>query len=239
MVHAAIQRMRDKPFRFQIVGRAVDSGERHAAEPDRRNAQVAAAEFAANIAWNLLHVASPKLRRRPQIWGFLTKSNRHVALHTTTRDDRAMSYRIKAASAAQDVADARKLIRAYTDALGIDLTFQDLEGGSPTCREYAPPGGALLIGRDDAGAAIGCVGCERSATACAKMKRLYVTPAARKTPWPRPFGIGHRKGARTWLSRDAARYDLRHGGGHRRLSCARFSPHPALLRHARSPTRSS
>ena len=32
-----------------------------------------------------------------------------------------MSYRIKAASAAQDVADARKLIRAYTDALGIDL----------------------------------------------------------------------------------------------------------------------
>lgn len=93
-----------------------------------------------------------------------------------------MSYRIKAASAAQDVADARKLIRAYTDALGIDLTFQDLEGELANLPgEYAPPGGALLIGRDDAGAAIGCVGLRKIGDGLCEMKRLYVTPAARKT----------------------------------------------------------
>ena len=93
-----------------------------------------------------------------------------------------MSYRIKAASAAQDVADARKLIRAYTDALGIDLTFQDLEGELDNLPgEYAPPGGALLIGRDDAGAAIGCVGLRKIGDGLCEMKRLYVTPAARKT----------------------------------------------------------
>ena len=91
-----------------------------------------------------------------------------------------MSYRIKAASAAQDVADARKLIRAYTDALGIDLTFQDLEGELDNLPgEYAPPGGALLIGRDDAGAAIGCVGLRKIGDGLCEMKRLYVTPAAR------------------------------------------------------------
>ncbi len=103
-------------------------------------------------------------------------------MHTPSRDDRRMSYRIKAASAAQDVADARRLIRAYTDALGIDLAFQDLEGELANLPgQYSPPDGAVLIGRDDSGAAIGCVGLRKIGAGVCEMKRLYVAPQARKT----------------------------------------------------------
>lgn len=44
---------------------------------------------------------------------------------------------------------------------------------------YEPPGGVLLLARDDVGSALGCVGlCESTVDTC-EMRRLYVRPAAR------------------------------------------------------------
>jgi ribosomal protein S18 acetylase RimI-like enzyme len=68
--------------------------------------------------------------------------------------------------------------------LGIDLSFQgfeeevrDLPGG------YAPPGGALLLAKEEAPGktpqALGCVAVRRIDAETAEMKRLYLRSAAR------------------------------------------------------------
>ena len=73
------------------------------------------------------------------------------------------------------------MFRAYAASLPIDLGYQDFETELSTLPgKYAAPGGALLLARDAAGAAIGCVALRPMADAgCCEMKRLYVAPAAR------------------------------------------------------------
>ncbi|WP_298960430.1 GNAT family N-acetyltransferase [uncultured Methylobacterium sp.] len=80
-----------------------------------------------------------------------------------------------------DLADAATLFRAYAASLSVDLGYQGFEAevaGLPGA--YAPPGGALLLARDAAGTALGCVALRPLAPPdVCEMKRLYLAPAAR------------------------------------------------------------
>lgn len=94
--------------------------------------------------------------------------------------------RIVQAAEPWQIEQARTLIREYTNALGIDLGFQDFEqemAGFPGA--YAPPGGRLLLALDGSEAA-GCVGIRGLEPDTCEMKRLYIRPAYR----------GHRLGRR-------------------------------------------
>ena len=79
----------------------------------------------------------------------------------------------------EDVEAVRRLFLEYQESLGVDLCFQgfdrelaELPGG------YAPPGGRLLVARDD-GAVVACVALRRLDAATCEMKRLYVQPSHR------------------------------------------------------------
>lgn len=93
----------------------------------------------------------------------------------------ALRIAIRRAEAPEDLADARRLFRAYVDGLGVDLSFQgvaDEIAGLPGA--YAPPAGALLLARDEGGAALGCVAVRPlGQDGVCEMKRLYVVPEAR------------------------------------------------------------
>jgi putative acetyltransferase len=78
----------------------------------------------------------------------------------------------------EQIAAARALIREYSQSLGVDLCFQNIEeelAGLPG--EYAPPRGALFVALID-GKAAGCVALRPLDSAdypnAAEMKRLYV-----------------------------------------------------------------
>jgi ribosomal protein S18 acetylase RimI-like enzyme len=92
----------------------------------------------------------------------------------------AQGVRIAPARAA-DIAAARALFLDYAASLSVDLAYQDFPAevaGLPGA--YAPPRGALLLARDAAGGAVGCVALRPMAQAgLAEIKRLYVTPAGR------------------------------------------------------------
>lgn len=68
----------------------------------------------------------------------------------------------------------RQLFREYEAWLGVDLCFQGFEeelAGLPG--EYAPPGGALFLARDETDVA-GCAALRRESEATGEMKRLFV-----------------------------------------------------------------
>ncbi len=92
-------------------------------------------------------------------------------------------FTIRAAAAQADFADAARLFRAYADALPVDLSYQDFASelaGLPG--KYAGPRGAILLARDPAGVATGCVGIRPLPdTGCCEMKRLFTLPVARGT----------------------------------------------------------
>jgi putative acetyltransferase len=80
------------------------------------------------------------------------------------------------AHAPEDVAQVRRLFRAYADWLEVDLCFQDFErelADLPGC--YAPPAGRLLIARVG-GEVVGCVGLRPLEPGTCEMKRLWVEP---------------------------------------------------------------
>jgi ribosomal protein S18 acetylase RimI-like enzyme len=80
------------------------------------------------------------------------------------------------AHAPEDLAQVRRLFRAYADWLEVDLCFQGFErelAELPGC--YAPPAGRLLIARVG-GEVVGCVGLRPLAPGVCEMKRLWVEP---------------------------------------------------------------
>lgn len=86
-----------------------------------------------------------------------------------------------------DLAAIAGLFRAYAASLAIDLGYQDFEGEMAAMPgKYAPPGGELLLARDGAGRALGCVALRPLEQCVCEMKRLYVHPDARGT------GLGRR-----------------------------------------------
>jgi GNAT superfamily N-acetyltransferase len=80
-----------------------------------------------------------------------------------------------------DIEIVRALLAEYIDGLGIDLTFQDAAAElAQLPGKYTPPRGVVLIARDGAGAALGCVALRPwSQAGVCEIKRLYVRPAAR------------------------------------------------------------
>jgi ribosomal protein S18 acetylase RimI-like enzyme len=78
-----------------------------------------------------------------------------------------------------DTAVVRELFGEYGRSLGIDLSFQGFDRELETLPgAYAPPGGAVIIARQE-GAACGCVALRRIDDLTCEMKRLYVRPGSR------------------------------------------------------------
>lgn len=72
-------------------------------------------------------------------------------------------------------------MEVYTASLGIDLTFQEVDTEMATMPgKYSPPTGSLLIARNTAGEAIGCVALRQLGDeGYCEIKRLYVDPKGR------------------------------------------------------------
>jgi len=92
-----------------------------------------------------------------------------------------MPYRIEPARTDDDLKAAAGLFRAYASSLEIDLGYQSFEEELATLPgKYAPPTGEILLARDAAGIAVGCVAVRPlPGEGCCEMKRLYVTPEGR------------------------------------------------------------
>ncbi len=89
-------------------------------------------------------------------------------------------FEIAPADGVAEVAAVAALFRAYAAALPVDIGYQGFAAelaGLPGA--YASPAGALLLARDGAGEAIGCIGMRPLGDGICEMKRLYVAPAGR------------------------------------------------------------
>jgi len=80
-----------------------------------------------------------------------------------------------------DIETVRALFVEYVRSLGIDLSFQEVDAElAQLPGKYASPRGVILVARDAADVALGCVALRpwREPGIC-EIKRLYVKPAAR------------------------------------------------------------
>ena len=90
-----------------------------------------------------------------------------------------MTATISRANFPAELAEVRRLFRAYADKLGVDLCFQGFEEElAELPGKYAAPSGTLLLARKN-GEAVGCVAMRRVDDQTAEMKRLYLSPQAR------------------------------------------------------------
>ncbi|MGI9437544.1 MAG: GNAT family N-acetyltransferase [Geminicoccaceae bacterium] len=80
------------------------------------------------------------------------------------------------ATTPQEIEHVRRLFRAYTDWLDVDLCFQDFESELANLPGfYAPPRGRLLLAKVGCEIA-GCVGLRPLEDDICEMKRLWVEP---------------------------------------------------------------
>jgi GNAT superfamily N-acetyltransferase len=80
----------------------------------------------------------------------------------------------------------RELIEEYVAALGVDLSFQEIDAElGDLAATYGPPDGRILVGLVD-GEIAGCVALRPLEEDCCEMKRLYVRPDFRSA------GLGRR-----------------------------------------------
>ena len=87
--------------------------------------------------------------------------------------------KIVPATAAQDLEDIRTLFGEYSRLVAEALCFQNFDQELEALPGlYAPPGGVLLIARDD-GKAAGCVALRGLDAGTGEMKRMYVRDAYR------------------------------------------------------------
>ena len=78
------------------------------------------------------------------------------------------------------IPQVRELIIEYTQRLGRDLSFQNIdEELDNPAHKYTAPEGELIVAVDDKGTAIGMVAYHRHSAERCEMKRLYVKPDAR------------------------------------------------------------
>ena len=77
--------------------------------------------------------------------------------------------------------DIRQLITDYNKALGLDLSFQDIETElADLPAKYSPPDGRLYCALADNGEVIGCIAYHRHSDDRCEMKRLFVRPEFRE-----------------------------------------------------------
>jgi len=89
----------------------------------------------------------------------------------------------------RDLPDVGILFREYSELVAEALCFQNFDRELEALPgEYAPPGGALLIARDD-DAVAGCVALRQLDAGTGEMKRMYVREAYRGS------GLGRRLAA--------------------------------------------
>lgn len=80
----------------------------------------------------------------------------------------------KAAHTENDFEQGRLLFKEYSDALGVDLSFQDFEKELEAIHvQYNKPGGSLILVYLNE-KTIACVGIRRSDEKTAELKRMYV-----------------------------------------------------------------
>ena len=97
--------------------------------------------------------------------------------------------RIVSCRTGEPIQQVRNLFVEYTDFLGEDLSFQELDRELETLPgAYGPPAGVLLLASAEISAA-GCVGLRRLEKGICEMKRLYVRPPFRGTGLGRVLAV--------------------------------------------------
>jgi GNAT superfamily N-acetyltransferase len=91
-------------------------------------------------------------------------------------------FQIKPVRSSIDLEATVQLFKAYASAVGVDLSYQDFATELATLPgKFAAPAGELLLARDHNGDPLGCVGLRPiKPDECCEMKRLYVSPKARR-----------------------------------------------------------
>jgi len=85
--------------------------------------------------------------------------------------------------------EVRRLIEEYVAALGVDLSFQEIENElDDLSAAYGPPGGRILVAEAE-DAIAGCVALRPLEEGACEMKRLYVRPAFRGTGLGRDLAL--------------------------------------------------
>jgi len=146
--------------------------------------------------------------------------------------------RIAAARTEAERAAARSLILEYLGALGVDLSFQDVEEELRTFPgAYSEPQGEVLLAMRE-GVAVGVVALRRFEGDVCEMKRLYVPPSARGQGIGRALSVrllgdaaamGYRRMRLDTLPAMGEAIGLYRSLGFREIPPYRFNPLPGAL----------